>query len=206
MIERAKGWLRWFWEKAVLAIFNKVIVVAVGGIVATLFAFNWEDLDALWRYYLQPGNISGVYSLDGHTYKAAPPYDKIDLKWRFVLKHGGTRVFGTIGPVGKVVYNFRGYKRDKFLSMAYGGVREGGLGTGTITLQRDVQASGGADIFWGYTVVVECMDGKALFVRCPAVMYEEGHPDHAAQYQSFMTTTACERVEFRPPESCEKRS
>ena len=107
MIERAKGWLRWFWEKAVLAIFNKVIVVAVGGIVATLFAFNWEDLDALWRYYLQPGNISGVYSLDGHTYKAAPPYDKIDLKWRFVLKHGGTRVFGTIGPVGKVVQRAR---------------------------------------------------------------------------------------------------
>jgi hypothetical protein len=168
-----------------------------------VFAFNWEDLDALWRYYLQPGNISGTYTLAGHTYTNTPPNKKVELNWRMVLKHGGMRVFGTIGGPERVVYRFGGYKRDRFLGLAYGGVKEGGLGTGTITIQRDIQ-SGGHDFYWGYTVIVECIGGNALFVRCPAVMYEEGHPEIPDYYKNFVTQD-CEWIQIRPPESCDKR-
>src|SRR5262245_61512654 len=188
-------WLKGLW----IAIWRKAIWVAVGAAIGVVFGDFYDQLDAWVRFKILPDRITGIYMLDSSDISSRVPQDQRETKWLLDLKQGGTRVFGTISSGGKDRWKFSGFKRDRFLSLAYGGLDEGGIGTGTITMQRS-----GRSLFWGHTVAVECIDQDARFVGCPRVVYRPGHSEEAAPFAEFMRR-ACEQVVVTPPESCKAR-
>ena len=95
------------------------------------------------------------------------------------------------------MWKFYGYVRQKFLTFAFGGVKKGGLGTGTYALQQEVE-----DVFWGTGLVVECVGPDAMYVRCPVVMYRRERADRLNLYRVFLSRP-CEKVLLSPPETCE---
>jgi hypothetical protein len=136
------------------------------------------------------------------TYEDDPPYNKIEL-YNDVDVHmdqdaGGERVSGVIYGKSGVKWNLSGYRRHKFLGMAYGGLKEKGLGTETYTMQEDRD-----DIYWGFAVKVECIGPDAVYVRCPAVMYGKNFSHVESVYGDFLKRE-CERVTLQPPETCTK--
>ena len=186
--QKFRGWLRANLWNALLALLGTVF----GGVIT----FLADDVDAWMRYLIQPGNLGGQYLLKSFAHRADSPYDKIDLLYNVDLNHGGSRVFGTIRGI-TARYKFNGYVRQQFLSFAYGGV--GPLGTGTYTMQRDVEGG-----FWGFAVQVECIQRNAQYVRCPALMYKAGHANMEKTYSDFLNRD-CEKVTVeRPPDMCVK--
>ncbi len=120
------------------------------------------------------GQLTGTYILRTWEYLKQWPYDRRETISSVDLKHGGTRVNGTIRQLGEELkeWTFSGYLRREFLTLAYEGMTKGGIGTGTYTMRQDVDF-----IFWGHGIWSECIGGKAHLVRCPCVMYEKDHAD-----------------------------
>ena len=176
----------------------KVLCVVVGAAIGGLLGFVWDDIDARVRQWIQGGRLGGLYVLKTWTYEEKPPYAKIESLATVDLKHGGTRVFGTVRSLQKE-WKFYGYVRQKFLALAYGGVKVDGLGTGTFSLQQEVE-----DVFWGYATRVECIGEDALFVRCPCVMYKEGRTDREDIYREFLRRD-CEKITLQPAQSCKEK-
>jgi hypothetical protein len=144
-----------------------------------------------------PAPPSEEFVLRSWTFAEVPPYGKEDLYQNVELQEDGGRISGAVrAPISGTEWKIRGYKRDKFLGLAYGGVKIGGLGTGTHTMQQDID-----DIYWGYAVKVECIGPDALLVRCPAVMFRRNHSELEKTYANFLMRE-CERVTLDPPQSC----
>ena len=146
---------------------------------------------------MQPGNLGGKYVIASFVYPEESVEQQAEHTYSITLKHGGNRIFGVMEATGGKRWNLNGYVRNKFMSLAYGGVEEDGLGTGTYSFQRDIR-----DILWGYVTQVECIGLEAMYTRCPALMYRTGHESRATLYKEFMTNR-CEKVTIKAPDKCQ---
>jgi hypothetical protein len=167
---------------------DKLWGTVAGAILGALFGFIWDDIDALVRYWVQPGNMGGAYVMKSSVIDDNPPYAQVPHFYKVTLKHGGTQVFGTLESQGGKRWNFYGYVRNKFVSLAYGGVQQDGLGTGTYSMQKDVD-----NIIWGHVTQVECIGLDAMYTRCPVIMHRVGLSAGEEKYKEFMSG-ACEKV------------
>lgn len=132
-------------------------------------------------YLFVGGNLRGEYVLQSLT------YDETVNKWvpydtKVVLKHGGTKVFGTEVSATNT-WSIFGYFRDPVLSLAYENNDPAAVGTGTYTLMRDWPF-----VLWGHWIGVECDSNthKKFLAQCPAVIYRADHAADAKQYSDFM--------------------
>jgi hypothetical protein len=143
--------------------------------------------------------VSQAFVIRSWTFAEVAPHEKHELYHNVQLQDDGEQVSGTIrGSISGSEWRLSGYRRHKFLGMAYGGVKKGGLGTGTYTMQQDRD-----DIYWGYAAKVECLGQDALFVRCPAVMFKKNSSELEKIYSNFLMRE-CEKVTLDPPETCTK--
>jgi len=171
--------------------------VVIGAALGALLGFFWEDVDAWVRSLVQPGNLSGTYVIASFVYPEEPGDRPEEHTYALTLKHGGNRIFGVMESTGGKRWNFNGYIRNKFMALAYGGVEEDGLGTGTYSFQRDIR-----DVLWGYVTQVECIGLEAMYTRCPALMYRMGQEGRATMYKEFMTKS-CEKITIKTPDKCQ---
>src|SRR6516225_3173756 len=182
------GFSAGFFEFVRRVLWNKVVATIAGALVGGFTGFIWEDLDAYVRWLAFPGNLGGNYVIVSSTIEDDPPYSEKPIVNEVVLKHGGNRVFGNIKVQGVPYWKFGGYLRNRYMALAYGGLKEDGLGAGTYSFQKDRP-----DIFWGHAVVVECIGLSNMYVRCTAVMYRKGSEKSADKYVDFLKS-GCDRI------------
>jgi hypothetical protein len=192
------GLRQWAWTVLAFsgsALLSKSREVVMGAVLGALLGFFWEDVDAWVRSAVQPGNLGGTYVIKSFSYDTATK--QVATVHTVRLKHGGNRVFGAMASESGKSWYLNGYVRNKFMSLAYGGAEEDGLGTGTYSFQRDV-----ADILWGYVTQVECIGLEGMYTRCPALMYRTGRADREQDYKDFMARS-CEKVLIQAPDKCQ---
>jgi hypothetical protein len=171
----------------VVQIRKKLTSVVVGGILGVIGGFMWDDIDAWVRFKVQPGNLGGDYVIKSSVFSDASE-QKSSLH-PLTLRQAGTRLFGTMhSKDDSIQWAVYGYSRNRFVSLAYGNVREDELGTGTYSFQKEING-----IFWGHVTQVECIGQKALYTRCPALMQRVGLKESEKAYDAFMAGP-CEKI------------
>jgi hypothetical protein len=158
-----------------------VAAAIVGGVLGGLGALFHDEIHAYFSYLFVGGNLRGEYVLQGFDYDG-PTKQWAARDTKVILKHGGSKVFGTESSAINT-WNLFGYFRDPILSLAYENNDPGAVGTGTYTLTRDLPF-----VLWGHWIGVECDDNThaKFLAQCPAVLYRADHAAAAEQYTEFM--------------------
>lgn len=165
------------------SILKKLGWAALGGLLGGLLTLFSDEIHAYASHLFVGGNLGGEYVLKTYTYQDAtktwvPATDNVSLK------HGGTRVFGTINStISPQRWRFFGYFRSPVLSIAYENEDPAALGTGTFTLQQDLPY-----VFWGHWVGVQCdlNTNQRFLAQCPSIAYRKDHPELQERYAKFM--------------------
>jgi hypothetical protein len=176
------------------AIVGKAWIAVVGATVAALLSLFFEEIHAYVSYLFVGGNLRGEYvvrtsSFDGRANKWSP------YGLKLVLKHGGTRVFGTeSSATSNQTWRVFGYFRPPFLSLAYESNDSAALGTGTYSFKQDLPY-----VLWGYWIGVECdlSKNQRFLAQCPAIAYRADHPELLQRYENFMSRD-CVRITNEP--------